>query len=178
MSLILSRRDLDRRRFLKITAGGAAWLGLGAVPGCFEEKVGAPSGDGYTVWIAQSVSGTVKHNQTLDPIQGATVQLFAGFDEGQMFQISPPVSTSVTGSFSLVRAEQTGTAGDFWWFVVPDTRPRTVYVRLEVHHPEYYPSFPKKTLSRVPSTEPPNQRLDVYALWFPVVMEYISGDNP
>ena len=178
MKLILQRRELDRRRFLKLTAGGAAWLGLGAVPACFDEQVGAPAEDGFTVWIAQSVSGTVKHNNTLDPIQGATVQFFAGFDEANLFQVASAAATNSAGGFSMVRSDETGVAGDYWWFVVPDEKPRTVYIRLEVRHPQYFTAYPRKTLSRAPSTERPTQRLDIYALSFSVVMEFASGENP
>ena len=179
MSLIVNRRELGRRRFLEMAVGGAVWFGLATVPACIvDEEIGASAEDGFTVWIAQTVSGTVKHNRTQDPIQGATVRLFVGFDEDALFEFRPATTTSSTGSFSLVRAEQTGTAGDYWWFVVPDQNPRTVYVRLDVQHPQYFPASPKKTLSRVPSTERPTQRLDIYALSFSVVMEFISGDNP
>lgn len=141
-----------------------------AVVSCAGDDLG-PGGDaeGYTVWIAQSVTGTVRHALTSDPIPGATVTLQAGFDEASLFALSS-TKTNSQGAFSFVRGEETGVAGDFWWFLVPNTDPRSVFVRVQVNRAGFLPQHPQQKLSRTPSREPPTRNLGLYQLTFQVPM--------
>jgi hypothetical protein len=166
---------LSRRRFLKATGGSLALLGLTGLTGCVDEELG-PEGDGFTVWIAQQVTGSVRHSVTQQPIEGATVNLFAGFDKSNLFPISNQTkTTSSEGFFSFVRAQETGVPGDFWWFVVGDTNDRTVHLRLDVRHGGFTPVFfTPPTERRTPSKEAPTRNLGMYALHYNILMHQIS----
>jgi len=166
---------LSRRRFLKAAGGSLALLGLSGLAGCVDDELGSPGGDGYTVWIAQSVTGSVRHSVTQQPIEGATVNLFAGFDKSSLFAISKQTkTTSSEGFFSFVRAQETGVPGDFWWFVVGDTSERTVHLRLDVRHGGFTPVFFPTSVRRTPSKEAPTRDFGEYALNYLVLMNQLS----
>lgn len=158
-------RPATRRDFLKAAGAAIGLLGLGALPGCAEEDLGA--GSGFTVWVAQSVSGRVFHSVTQKGIEGASVTMWAGFDKNALFQVAPAVATDVDGKYSLVRG-----GGDYWWFQVGDDKPRTVYVRLDVLHARFEPAHPLETLPRIPSKSP--NAFENYALLVNVPMVQIN----
>lgn len=157
--------SVSRRDFLRAAGVGVGLLGLGTLAGCFNKDLGAPQG--YTVWVAQSVSGRVFHSVTQKGIQGASVALMAGFDPASLFQIASSVTTDADGNYAFTRS-----GGGYWWFQVGDTQPRTVYVRLDVLASQFNPAHPVQTLSRIPSKTP--NSFENYALLINVPMVQIN----
>ncbi len=167
------RRITSRPTVRRILSGFC--LCLAGTLGCGQDELSPGGGFEYAVWIAQSVSGTVWHHRTFAPIPGATVTLTAGFELTQLFPFGTTTSTSL-GSYSFVRAAETQVPGDFWWLGTKDTKPRTVYVQLEVHRGEYLPAFPRQQLSRTPSKNAPTTSLGAYSLTLNAPMKPVPDE--
>jgi hypothetical protein len=132
-------------------------VGLLLLAACAEDEVGPGGGaEGYTIWIAQTASGSVRQAITGTPIADALVSFQAGFADTALFTLRSG-RTNLEGTFSFVAAEQTGQPGDFWWFLVPDDDPRQVIVRVQVWKDGFLPAARKETLTRVPSREAPDE---------------------
>jgi len=165
---------IDRRGFLKKTAGTVASFSLGGLAACGDDDFDGPSAETWPVWIAQRVSGIVRHGATNEPIPGADVNLNMGFDPRSLIMVAQFIKTGPQGTFEFIRAEETGNPGDFWRFDLTDPSPVQVYIRLTVLHPSFQPAYPVKDFTRTPSKEEPERRLDLYDFQFVVPMNQIS----
>ena len=164
---------IRRREFLKKATGAVAVFSLGGLSACGDDDFDGPSGDAYTVWVAQRVQGTVQHLVTHDGIPDASVILTMGFDPKSLFTVSTTV-TGPRGEFDFVRAEETGEPGDFWIFRLPDPSPVQVYIRLTVQHLNFWPAYPVKQFIRTPSNEKPSRQFELYNFQFSVPMTQVT----
>jgi hypothetical protein len=146
-------------------------LGLLGLPpaGCATDKVGPGKGSGYVVWIAQEFSGSVHQAITGTPVVGATVTISAGFQLDTLIPIAFG-KTGADGSYDILRAQATGVPGDFWWFAVNDPSPVTLFVQAQIQQGNYLPAYPRVTLQRTPSRDPPGSNFGAYAITLSAVM--------
>ena len=98
-----------------------------------------------------------------------------GYELDKLFDLGI-TTTTASGSYSFVRAAETGVPGDFWWLGAENTRPQRVYIRLKVQHGEYEPSSPILTLDRTPSKNPPTTSLSAYSLTLNAKMTLVPDE--
>ncbi len=167
---IRTRRAGSRRRWPARGLIALALIAAGGLAACNNDPVGP--GKGSVVWIAQSFSGRVTTvGAVQNPIPGATVTFLAGFHTDGLIPLATTV-TKIDGTFSLSKAEISGTAGDFWWFSVGDNAPVKIYTSVQAKAPGYEPGQRiSEALTRVPSREPPARGFEAYQLAFTVQLQ-------
>lgn len=149
----------------------AALLFLGLPSGCDTDTVGP--GRGKAVWIGQSVSGRILNTVTLRPMEGVSVTFLAGLNADALVPLGS-ATTSASGNYSMVRANQTGTPGDFWWFSASGDEPVPVYLALRASKTGFVPVEVRQQISRTPSSEAPTRVLDAYQLLLNAALRQIS----
>ncbi len=162
---------IHRRDFLKKATGAVAVLSLGGLSACGDDDFDGPAAAGYTVWLAQRVSGIVQHSVTQDPIAGASVILTMGFDPDHLFEFAGG-KTSSEGGFDFQALEETGKS--YWFLQREDELPVQVYMRLRVQHGSFWPAFPQREFTRTPSRDEPTRLLHLYTFNFSVPMIQVT----
>jgi hypothetical protein len=155
-------------------AAFAAVLSLVLLGGCAKDSVGP--GQGKAVWIGQSISGRTFHARTMKAIEGVTVTFLAGLDKDALVPLGSAISSS-SGSYSIVRANQTGTPGDFWWFASSDEGPVKVYLALRASKSGFESVEVRQEISRTPSTDAPTRLLDKYQIVMNAALPQITGGD-
>jgi len=151
-------RKLARARSV---LGLLALLAVITLDACAKDSLGPQKGQ--AVWIAQSVSGRVINAASYNPIPGATVFFLAGLDESSLVPLASAV-TDESGNYSIVRANQTGTPADFWWFTASGSEAVNVYLALRVGKSGFQLTEVRHQVTRLPSIDPPTRVLESYQL--------------
>jgi hypothetical protein len=128
------------------------------------------------VWIGQSVSGRVVHAVTSQPLEGVSVTFLGGLASDALVPLGT-ATTNANGDYSILRASQTGTPGDFWWFSASGDEPATVYLALRATKSGFVPVESRQQVSRTPSSDAPSRVLDAYQLILSAALRQINEDS-
>lgn len=164
----------DPRRIAPSAAAFAAVLfSLGLLGGCATDELGP--GGGKALWIGQSVSGGARQSVTMKGMEGVAITFLAGLDAEALVPLGTAV-TDANGNYSILRANQTGTPGDFWWFSASGDEPITVYLALRATKTGFVPAEARQEILRTPSSTAPTRALDGYQLMLGAVLRPVSQE--
>jgi hypothetical protein len=173
------KRSTMPRSVVRSVARGGAMLAavlssLGLFAGCATDELGP--GGGTAVWIGQSVSGRVVHSGTSKAIEGVSVTFLGGLASDALVPLGT-ATTNASGDYSILRASQTGTPGDFWWFSASGDEPVTVYLALRATKSGFVPVEVRQQVSRTPSSNAPTRVLEAYQLLLSAALRQITEDS-